>query len=208
MNVDSIIFDLDGTLWDSVDEVVMTWNRVLARHPGLRCPITKSEQESLMGLQMDEIARRLFVNQPSDVQTALMDECIQEENHYLLQNGARLYPGVMETLTVLKQNFRLFIVSNCQSGYIEAFLSAHKLKHLFDGFLCFGDTGTSKGENIKTIIQRNHLQHPIYVGDTQGDLNAAKFAGIPFIYAAYGFGSVERCNRSISAFGELPDLFV
>ena len=203
MIADGILFDLDGTLWDSVDEVILTWNRVFMRHPGLRKPIDRAEQESLMGLQMDEIAAKLFPNETRIRQAALMDECVQEENSYLLAHGATLYPAVKETLRQLHLTYRLFIVSNCQSGYIEAFLAAHQLQDLFDGFLCFGDTGCSKGENIRSIIKKHDLKAPVYVGDTQGDLDSATYAGVRFIYASYGFGSVARYDDQIS---DLPDL--
>mgnify|MGYP002626179227 CR=1 FL=1 len=207
MKTDGILFDLDGTLWDSVPEILLTWNRVIAGIPGLRAPIDRREQESVMGLQMDEIARRLFPGQPSDRQTELMEACVQEENKYLYQHGGTLYPGVRETLTVLHKKFPLYIVSNCQSGYIEAFLHAHRLEDAFDGFTCYGDTMRSKGENMRALADQYGLRAPVYVGDTQGDLDAAEFAKIPFVYAAYGFGHPVHWDEIINQFSDLISLF-
>ena len=203
MQIDSIIFDLDGTLWDSVDEVILTWNRVLARYPGLRGPIDRAEQESLMGLQMDEIARRLFPSEAPERQAALMEECVQEENRYVYLHGGRLYPDVERTLTALHVRYPLYIISNCQSGYIESFLHAHNLSGCFDGFLCFGDTGLSKGENIRKLIADKRLLHPVYIGDTLGDQESADFAGIPFIFASYGFGKPDHYAGIIRRFSDL-----
>ena len=58
-------------------------------------------------------------------------------------------------------------------------------------FECFGNTGLLKDENISLVVKRNNLKAPVYVGDTQGDYEACKKAGIPFIWAAYGFGRPE-----------------
>jgi phosphoglycolate phosphatase len=70
-----------------------------------------------------------------------------------------------------------------------------------------GRTGLSKGENIKLIMERNQLQHPAYVGDTDGDRKAAAFAGLPFVFARYGFGQTETYNYAIDRFVQLLDLF-
>lgn len=209
MNIDSILFDLDGTLWDAVDEIIHTWNIIIGRYPGLRAPITRAEQERVMGLQMDEIADRLFPSERPERRMELMDECIREENQYLAEHGGTLYPNVEETLKLLHQKYRLFIVSNCQSGYIEAFLTAHKLADYFTGYLCYGDTKLSKGENNQILIKRYGLTQPIYVGDTAGDLRSARFSGIPFVYATYGFGAVDQFDACIQSFEELqqPDFF-
>lgn len=207
MKVDSIIFDLDGTLWDSVDGVLYTWNTVIDRHPELRPHITREEQESLMGLQMDQIAQALFKNESQERQMGLMDECCQEENRYLEIHGGNLYPKLRETLELLGRKHRLFIVSNCQKGYIEAFLTAHKLWDVFEGRLCFGDTGKSKGENIAELVNRYGLNAPIYVGDTEGDHQSAVSAGIPFVFASYGFGDVSACDVKIERFEDLISLF-
>lgn len=206
MPYDSILFDLDGTLWDSVDEIVMTWNSVIDRYPGLRPPIKREEQESVMGLQMDEIARRLFPKEAQARQTALMAECVAAENEYLYAHGATLYPWLSETLMELKRRYGLYIVSNCQSGYIEAFLHAHRLEPLFDGFLCYGDTGRGKADNISEVVRRYGLQKPVYVGDTLGDAEAAEAAGVPFIFACYGFGQVEHCVAAVDSFQELVSI--
>lgn len=208
MKIDSILFDLDGTLWDAVDAIVATWDIVLARYPSLRAPITRAELETVMGLQMDEIANRLLPNEPPARQMTLMEECFTEENKYLYVHGGTLYPGVVETLAELHKKYPLYIVSNCQSGYIEAFLHAHSLEPHFDGFICYGDTKLSKGENNRLLIQRYGLQHPVYVGDTAGDRKSALDAGIPFVYAAYGFGQVGEYNAKIESFQDLQQLFL
>ena len=207
MNADGIIFDLDGTLWDSTPEILKTWQMVLDRHPGLREPITMDELQSLMGLPMTEIARRLFPGESPETQMALMDECCVVENEYLAQHGATLYPELVETLLELKKTHKLCIVSNAQSGYIEAFMTAHKLWNIIDDHLAFGDTKKSKGENNLEVIRRNGFKHPVYVGDTQGDLQSAMDAGIPFVFCEYGFGNVDHFDAKISSFKELLSLF-
>lgn len=56
-------------------------------------------------------------------------------------------------------------------------------------------------------MKRNKLKSPVYVGDTQGDFQAAQYAGIPFVYASYGFGEVEAPDYTIGTFQELKELF-
>ncbi|MNC77179.1 Phosphoglycolate phosphatase [compost metagenome] len=47
------------------------------------------------------------------------------------------------------------------------------------------------------------MQSPVYLGDTEGDYAAAQKAGIPFIYARYGFGDVKGYDKAIDSFAEL-----
>ena len=207
MICDGIIFDLDGTLWDSVDEIILTWNHVIEQNGSFRKPIDRAEQESVMGLPMDEIARRLFPGESAQRQAELMEECVQEENAYLEEHGATLYPGVEDTLQALSEKYRLCIVSNCQKGYIEGFLKAHNLKKYISDHLCYGDTLLTKGENNRIMAERNGFQHPVYVGDTQGDLQSAMDAGMPFVFCEYGFGSVSHYDAKVETFSELNGLF-
>ena len=97
-----------------------------------------------------------------------------------------MYPQLEETLKNLSARFPLFIVSNCQAGYIEVFLQATGFGHYFKGHLCPGDTGMAKAENIMKIRDDFDLKDPVYVGDTLGDFNACRKADIPFIFAEYG----------------------
>ncbi|MDG5472335.1 HAD family hydrolase [Jeotgalibacillus sp. ET6] len=203
--MDSIIFDLDGTLWDPRETVLTSWNQAL-KEQGYNKVLTKEDLTKTMGLQMHEIAKILFSELNEQEQIKLMDDCIAIENPYVAEHGGELYPELESTLKELHTSYRLFIVSNCQDGYIEAFYHYHKLNHFFTDFENPGRTGLSKGENISLIMQRNGLENPVYVGDTQGDRNAARAAGIPFIYAAYGFGEVEDFEGKINGLAELPEL--
>lgn len=129
------------------------------------------------------------------------------ENRYLHDNPCRIgYPRVLETLQELKKSHRLFIVSNSQRGYPELCMEKLGLDGLFEGHLCFGDTGTCKGETIRRLMERHRIQSACYIGDTQGDLDAAELAGLPFVYCAYGFGQVTHCWNEIHAFEDLLKL--
>lgn len=188
MDIDSIIFDLDGTLWDSSKTVAQSWTQVVQGSPYGKGKITEEDLSKTMGLQIQEIAAILFDYLDEEKQMELILACCQQEQDDLLRNGGILYPQLEETLLALSKKFRLFIVSNCQEGYIETFYAFHKLEKYFLDFENPGRTGLSKGENIQLIMERNHIKKAVYVGDTQGDMLSAKFAGIPFVFASYGFG--------------------
>lgn len=206
MNIDGIIFDLDGTLWDSTKEVAKTWSEVISKYPVERKEITVDDLKPCMGKLLGEIAEILFPDSNKEMQKQIITECCLYENHYLGENGATLYNMLEETLKILSEKYKLFIVSNCQSGYIECFFKSHKLDKYFIDYECPGRTGLEKSENIKLIVSRNKLKNPIYVGDTLGDANAAKKAKVPFVYAKYGFGDVEEYDYVIDSFQDLLKL--
>ena len=193
---DSILFDLDGTLWDATNVTAATWVEVLAKHPEVKCamPLDHETICRYMGLTNEELAEVFFPDLPFEEAFALMGESCALENEWLPVRGGILYDGVEETLFRLKsEGYRLFVVSNCQAGYIEAFLGAHGLGDLFEDIECTGNTGLCKAENIRLVMERNGLTSPVFVGDTISDGSAARTAGIPFVYAKYGFG--ELCGR-------------
>ncbi|WP_160684841.1 HAD family hydrolase [Clostridium sp. C2-6-12] len=206
MNIDSIIFDLDGTLWNSIEGVCDAWKTVLSKYPNIKRVVTPKDMEGCMGLQVNEIGKKLFPDLDEDFQMKLMKECCDAEQVYLGEHGGKLYPKLEETLKVLSEKYKLFIVSNCQDGYIQCFFKAHKLDKYFNDIECSGVTGLSKGENNKIIIKRNKLKSPIYVGDTNGDAQSAKVAEIPFVYARYGFGNVKEYDYVIDSFEEMLTL--
>ena len=202
-NYEAIIFDLDGTLWDSTHQVVNVWNRVLERYPGLREPATSEEVASVMGKTPEELAVIFLPNEPKETAIRFMDECCVEECFYLTEHGGRLYPDLRYVMEELKKTHRLFIVSNCQSGYVQAFLDHHKMWDLFEDFEMVGQTGLGKADNIRLVMERNQIQSAIYVGDTQGDETASHAAGIPFIHAAYGFGTAAKPEGQIQKLMDL-----
>ena len=204
MRFESLIFDIDGTLWDSRALVAEGYNLQL-RDEGLEHLSTDAETlKGLFGKVMTEIADALLAPIPAPERYALMERCMDTENVHLRNNPCKIgYPGIRETMEKLAENHRLFIVSNSQQGYPELCIEKLGLTDLIQGHLCFGDTGTCKGETIRRLMARHGIESACYIGDTQGDLDAAELAGIPFIYCAYGFGAVDHPWKIIDRFEDL-----
>ncbi len=199
-----IILDMDGTLWDSARQVAESWNAAIARFGLSREPLSESDIRGVMGMTMDEIADALFPELPPEKRGELLSMCCEEENAYLRERGGTLYPGVEETIRALRDGgWHISIVSNCQEGYIEAFLDYYGLGGFVDDKACYGERRLGKAENIRLVIERNGLGRAVYVGDTMGDYEASQAAGAGFVYAAYGFGSVGGDVPRISSFSEL-----
>ena len=206
MNMDGIIFDVDGTLWDSTALVAKAWNYVLETETDLKPDIDSLRLKSLFGKPMDEICLSIFKGIPVSEHPRLGELCFTRENALLYEEPVSLYPGVPEACQALAKKCPLFIVSNCQKGYIEALLDTTPLKPCITGHLCYGDTGTSKDVTIRTLMKQYQLENVIYVGDTQGDADACQKAGIPFVLAEYGFGDAAAPDYRISELKDLLEL--
>lgn len=198
-----IIFDMDGTLWDSAEEVVASWNEIIEKEYAPDKTITIKDMQSVMGLTMDRLAEKLFPDLEKERRMELLDHCGKYENEYLRVHGGKLYEGLEDTLKELQKKYSLYIVSNCQSGYIEAFLEHYGFAKYFEDIECYGNNLLQKGENIRKIVERNHLTGAVYVGDIQGDYEASQIAGVQFIHAAYGFGKIDGDVRKINSIREL-----
>lgn len=201
-----IIFDMDGTLWDSAEGVAKSWSRVVAQKYTDKRVITKEEIQSVMGKTMDKLAQALFPELLGERRMELLKACCEDENEYLRLHGGVLYDNLEDTLKILQKKYSLYIVSNCQSGYIEAFLEYYGFGHYFTDTECYGNNGLNKGDNIRKVVERNGLTQAVYVGDIQGDYEASQEAGVHFIHAAYGFGSIKEKVPAINNLTELPAL--
>lgn len=201
-----LIFDMDGTLWDSSANVAASWTAKVRELKVDRDEITQQDLMSVMGMTMDRIADILFEAFSKEERTRILKECCDYENEYLREHGGNLFPLLEETLIELKKKYNLYIVSNCQSGYIEAFLDYYGFWKYFEDIECYGNNLKQKGENIALVVERNNLDKAFYIGDIQGDYDATMQAGIEFIHAAYGFGKINQPVEKIDEFVELPGL--
>ena len=207
MNFESLIFDIDGTLWDSRALVAEGYNIQLKAEGYDHLCVNAEILKPLFGKVMTEIADSILASVPEAERYDLMVRCMDTENRYLAEHPCPIgYPKVKETLEELAKHHRLFIVSNSQCGYPELCMEKLGIRHLFEGHLCFGDTGTCKGETIKRLMETHNITSACYIGDTQGDLDASDMAGLPFVYCTYGFGQVSHLWKSIDQFEDLLNL--
>jgi len=207
MNFESLIFDIDGTLWDSRAIVAEAYNTQLRKEGLGHLSVDVALLTTVFGRTNMEIANILFASLPEPERYPLLERCMEQENRNLYLNECRIgYPKVKETLEQLHRKHRLFIVSNSQIGYPQLCMDKLGLTYLFSGDLCFGQTMTSKGETIKRLMEEHNITSACYIGDTAGDLEASDFVGIPFVFCTYGFGKADRYWKKIDRFEELLSL--
>jgi phosphoglycolate phosphatase len=204
---DSIIFDLDGTLWDSTGNVAKAWQKAKEQVGYVKEDFTRDVIRSITGMTYNSIFEKLVPYLDEEKHNEFKTLCAGYELEILNIEGGELYPELDATLKYLQTKYKLYIVSNCQSGYIEVFFKISGMDHYFLGHQCYGTKNQPKAENILDIINDHNLKAPLYIGDTMGDYSAATKAGVPFIFAAYGFGVVEEDqSATIHQFAELGDI--
>jgi len=205
---DGIILDIDGTIWNTTPIVAVAWNRAIKNCNFNQIkPVTAEILQKEFGKTMDVIAQDLWPELNSQQQKLLMKECCICEQEELENNQTDItYPSVIETIKKLSDSINFYIVSNCQDGYIELTMKKNNITSCIKDIECFGHSGKEKADNIADIVKRNNLKSPVYIGDTSGDQKACEKAGVPFIWASYGFGTSDNHLAKISIFSELEKL--
>lgn len=208
IKTDGIILDIDGTLWNTTGVVAKAWNKAIADCGFDADQVNASGLQKEFGKPMNVIADDLWPALSQEQKDLLMKQCCVREQEALKENHEDIsYPAVRDTIKALAQKFRLYIVSNCQSGYIELTMEKNKIADFISDHECYGDTGMGKADNLRLLVRRNGIKAPVYVGDTQGDADACREAGVKFVWAGYGFGSVQEFAAKVDRFDQLLDLF-
>lgn len=209
MAFESIIFDVDGTLWDSRALLASAYNAQLKDEGIEGLHVTAEILKPLFGKPMDQLADGLFDGfVPAPERYRLMDRCITRMDAFMEEKaGPHMgYPDLRATMEQLKKNHRLFIVSNGQKGYPQMAANKLGLSDLMDGYLSWGDTGKSKGQTILQLMKTHGIESAVYIGDTQGDLEACREAGIPFVFTSFGFGQPESWYAKVDRFCDLLEV--
>lgn len=189
MKYKAIIFDLDGTLTDTLQDLKESTNYALRY---MEWPErTLDEVRQFVG---NGVRRLMEQAVPSDAEELEFDECFSVfQEHYVehCQDHTSLYPGIAELLTELHaRGYKMAIVSNkLQRGVDELFTT------FFQGLIDVA-IGERKGVRRKPMPDMVNLalqelgveaEEAVYVGDSEVDMATARNAGLPCITVLWGF---------------------
>lgn len=203
-NTDALIFDMDGTLWDAVDTYAEIWNMAF-EHEGIEQRITRNDLLALIGTPIDDIIRHFVpANQVEHLLQVIAGLVVTE----LPRLGGRLYEGVQEGIATLAQHYQLFMLSNCDELELPIFVRYAGIEPYITDTLAYGNTHLRKADNMRLLAEKYHLQHPVYVGDTDSDCSEAHRAGVPFVWMSYGFGTTDRAQLQFDNFSDMVNHFI
>ncbi len=205
MKYEMIIFDLDGTLWETEKISYKTANAVLKKYEPNK-EITMEVIKRTMGCTYAQTAEMYMPYYDEEKREKILGEMLDLNARILSEFGGNVYKNLKETLDILSKDYKLAIVSNCADGYIESFLQSSKLEKYFVDYMAAAKYKVTKAEAIRQVIERNSIYSAIYVGDTINDYKATIGAEIDFIQAKYGFGEDLCTEYSIEDISELPKL--
>lgn len=210
-----IIFDLDGTLLDTVEEVACAMNDALMES-GLPV-ITLHQARGWVGKGAPHFLTQVLEHQQLSDQVNFEILLSQFYKHYEQRSGtlSQLYPSVRETLEILRKTERkLCVVSNKFKRGTDKVLRAHKLDHLFDDIFG-GDSFEQKKPDpvaVHYLMQKHALlpEQVLFVGDSSTDVATARNAGVTVWTVPYGYNHGEDIQKSmpdsmIENFSELQD---
>ena len=179
-----ILFDLDGTLLDTLQDLTDAVNHMMERYG---CPSrTPQEIRSFIG----NGARQLLVLSAGERAEQLdMDRVLEEYKQYYDANcqvNTAPYPGIPEALAKIRKNYPVAIVSNKPDGAVKALC-----RHYFGDIYALGETPACPRKPAPDMLHKAMKQlgvdRCIYVGDTEVDLLTAQNAGAVCICVPWGF---------------------
>lgn len=203
---DGVLFDVDGTIWDSTGVVTEAWNKALVDTGFGETQVTADRLKGLFGLPMLDIMRDILPGVEETELRRFEAVCNEYEENYILEHSGAPYERIADTIRKLSKKVPVIIVSNCQSGYIELMMKHLKLEKYVTDHVCPGDTGLLKAENILLMAEKHGIKKPVYVGDTAMDEEACAKADVPIIFASYGFGQVAAPAAVIDTPAQLLEL--
>ena len=198
-----IIFDLDGVLISSLDNMKKSWNNTVSK----------------FSIDKDFKKYKDYIGKPfKDILSSLKIETkhhryIEKEfkkNSIKKLNLIKFYPKVYTTLKYLKKNYRIAVLTSKDKSRTLKILKMLKIK--FDKIQCPEKNykGKPHPDLLIKLIKNLKIKkkNAVYIGDTKYDLLASRSAGIDFILAKYGFKiGLKKYKFNINKFEKLKKIF-
>ena len=200
-----IIFDLDGTLWETIDATYIAANFIVEKHKELK-KISKETIIKGMGLSSLENASNYIPYIPAEIGIKYMKEISQKTSEIINEKNVVIYNGVIETLKELSKEYKIGIITNNRDEYAKTFLRISNLEKYFTDYMGAASYDITKGEAIKEMVKKYKEKENYYVGDIKKDQEATMYAGIKFIHAKYGFEPNLKSELSIDKIQDLPKI--
>lgn len=204
---DSLIFDMDGTLWDNVNSYVISWNEGLQQR-GYQKQVTRDNILGLMGKEARVMLESILPGATAGEQDLLFDAVIAEYQKLLDDMNPVIYEGVHEGLKQLSEKYPLFLLSNCEEGGLVNFMHHTRTTSFFVDYMEHGMNLKPKHHNLQLLMEKHDLKAPVYIGDTESDSAQSMMAGVPFVFVSYGFGATENYSLKFDSFNALTAYFL
>lgn len=202
-----ILFDLDGTLLDTLEDLLDATNYALTScgYP----PRTLSQLRRFVG---NGAANQIRLALPERASQAEIDHVLAVYKPYYTahcQHKTQPYPGIPQVLAQLGQRYPIAIVSNKPDGAVKALC-----RQYFPGIFALGETPDCPRKPAPDMVHRAMdaigVQQAIYVGDSEVDVDTAKNAGLPCLSVLWGFRDREDLEQAGAQYfcqtvSQLPD---
>lgn len=194
----AVIFDLDGTLADSVPGMTLSIVHAL-RELGHNVE-DGMDLRPLIGPPM----RQIFATLLAPYGDERLDQAVDIYRQHYRTRGllkTTLYPQVPETLHFLRQQgFALYIATSKRQAFAETILNNTGIDRLFSAVhgTPEDDTLDDKSELVKRLVSRQHLQahNSVLIGDRRDDIIAARSSQLTAIGALWGYGSISELQQA------------
>lgn len=192
MHFQSVTFDLDGTLLDTIADLAEACRRMLDEVGAP--PRTPAEVHSFVGKGMAVLVERCLTHDTAPSAEALHTAIESFKTHYAAVNGkyCQIYPGVLEGLKIWRDSgLKMGVVTNKPGMFTEALLERMGLAGYFD-VVVSGDTTAHKKPHPEPILHACRLFNVrpdcnLHIGDSENDILAARAAGSPAFCVPYGY---------------------
>lgn len=204
---DSLIFDMDGTLWDAVDTYAHSWN-VMFKELGIDKHVTREQLAGMVGWEGKKVVEVMMPEFEPEKRWEIYMQVNEKRKILIPEMGGLLYDGVKDGLKLLAEKYQLFILSNCAAGVIRQFIDWAGIDEHIKDEIAYGINFMPKQHNIKLLVDKYDLKAPVYIGDTEGDGYQSRLAGIPFVFVSYGFGKTDDYDVKFDDFNALTQYFL
>lgn len=210
-NIQTIVFDYDGTLQDSTANYIaafkIAYNYLIENQKAVPKDWKDEEITKWLGYSSKDMWEKFMPNLDVEYQAAASKIIGKTLLEKALAKEATLYPGALDTLAYLKgKRYKLIFLSNCSNNYMKAHQQAFQLNHYFDDMYCTESFGYIPKYDIFQMFRDQYKGEFLIIGDRIQDFEIGHHHNIATIGCNYGFGTEEELQKSDIRINDIQEL--